>query len=52
MTKLQEIKRPNGSLVYPVYIPGEIITELGLVKGDELDITTEKERIIITKARA
>jgi|GEM_PF-1759337 len=36
MAKLQRIKRSNGSVVYSVNIPLEIIEELGWRKGDTL----------------
>lgn len=38
MPKLQMIKRVNGSLVYSVNIPLEIIEELGWKKGAYLSI--------------
>ena len=40
MPKLQRIKRSNGSLVYSVNIPLEIIEELEWEKGNELDLET------------
>ena len=36
MPKLQRIKRSNGSLVYSINIPLEIIEELEWEKGSEL----------------
>ena len=38
MTKLQRIKRANGSVIYSVNIPKEIIEELGWEKGTNLDL--------------
>ena len=38
MPKLQRIKRSNGSLVYSVNIPLEIIEQLGWEKGNGLNI--------------
>ena len=38
MPKLQRIKRSNGSLVYSVNIPLEIIEELEWEKGTKLSI--------------
>ena len=43
MPKLQRIKRSNGSVVYSVNIPLEIIEELEWVKG--LSLTTEIQEI-------
>ena len=44
MPKLQRIKRSNGSLVYSVNIPLEIIEELGWEKGTELSLEIQKVR--------
>jgi len=38
MPKLQKIKRANGSLVYSVNFPLEIIEELGWEKGQKLGV--------------
>lgn len=38
MPKLQRIKRANGSLVYSVNIPLEVIEELGWEKGNNLSL--------------
>jgi len=38
MPILQRIKRSNGSLVYSVNVPLELIEELGWEKGDELEL--------------
>ena len=42
MPKLQRIKRSNGSLVYSVNIPLEIIEELAWEKGIDLDLEIQK----------
>ena len=42
MPKLQRIKRANGSLVYSVNIPLEIIEELGWEKGNTLLLEIER----------
>ncbi len=42
MAKLQKIKRSNGSVVYSVNIPLEIIEELDWEKGAELSIEIQK----------
>ena len=50
MAKLQKIKRANGSLVYSVNIPLEIIDELKWEKGDNLILEKDnlnKDSIII-----
>lgn len=39
MPKLQRITRPNGSHVYSVNIPLEIIDEIKWEKGDELEVS-------------
>lgn len=44
MPKLQRIKRSNGSLVFSLNIPLEIIEELGWKKGIELSIEIQKVR--------
>ncbi len=44
MPKLQRIKRSNGSLVFSVNIPLEIIEELDWAKGTELNLEIEKVR--------
>ena len=53
MPKLQRIKRANGSLVYSVNIPLEIIEELEWEKGTQLDLETKELKegfgIIISK---
>ena len=52
MPKLQRIKRSNGSLVFSVNIPLEIIEELCWKKGDDLSLENknigEKDIIIIS----
>jgi len=45
MAKLQKIKRSNGSVVYSVNIPLEIIEELDWEKGAELSIEIQKVRV-------
>ena len=47
MPKLQRIKRANGSLVYSVNIPLEIIEELNWEKGIKLSLEIEKGSLII-----
>jgi hypothetical protein len=42
MTKLQMIERANGSCVFSVNIPLEIIEEIGWGKGIELLLETKK----------
>lgn len=45
MPKLQRIKRANGSLVYSMNIPLEVIEELDWKKGEELDLEVQKVRV-------
>ena len=45
MPKLQRIKRSNGSVVFSVNIPLEIIEELEWEKGAELSIEIQKVRV-------
>ena len=45
MPKLQRIKRSNGSVVFSVNIPLEIIEELDWEKGTELSMEIEKVRV-------
>jgi hypothetical protein len=45
MPKLQRIMRSNGSFVYSVNIPLEIIEVLGWDKGIELSVETQKVRV-------
>jgi len=42
MPKLQRIKRSNGSLVFSVNIPLEVIEELGWEKGTDLSLEIKK----------
>ena len=44
MPKLQRIKRSNGSLVFSVNIPLEIIEQLDWEKGNELSLEIRKVR--------
>lgn len=44
MPKLQRIKRANGSLVFSVNIPLELIEEIGWEKGIELKLESKKVR--------
>lgn len=44
MPKLQRIKRSNGSVVFSINIPLEIIEELEWEKGKELSLETQKVR--------
>lgn len=41
MSKLQEIKRQNGSVVNSVNLPKEELEKVGWHKGDELIISAE-----------
>ena len=45
MPKLQRIKRSNGSVVFSVNIPLEIIEELDWEKGTELSMEIGKVRV-------
>ncbi|HEA46467.1 MAG TPA: hypothetical protein ENH99_01670 [Candidatus Pacearchaeota archaeon] len=45
MPKLQRILRANGSVVFSVNIPLEIVEELNWKKGQELDIEIHKVRV-------
>ena len=45
MPKLQRIKRSNGSVVFSVNIPLEIIEELDWKKGIELILEIQKVRV-------
>ena len=45
MPKLQRIKRSNGSVVFSMNIPLEIIEELDWEKGTELSIEIQKVRV-------
>jgi len=45
MAKLQKILRSNGSVVYSVNIPLEIIEELEWGKGAELSMEIQKVRV-------
>jgi len=51
MPKLQKIKRQNGSEVYSVNLPLEIIENLGWQKGEELDSVQEDESILLSKKK-
>lgn len=42
MPKLQRIKRSNGSLVFSINIPLEIIEELCWEKGNELNLEVKR----------
>lgn len=44
MPKLQRIKRSNGSVVFSVNIPLEIIEELEWLKGDNLSLEIQNTR--------
>lgn len=47
MAKLQSIKRTNGSVVFSVNIPIDIVESLNLTKGDEFDINVNDNNDII-----
>jgi antitoxin component of MazEF toxin-antitoxin module len=42
MTKLQEIKRKDETVVYSIYIPAEVIEQLHWEKGEELTIESNE----------
>lgn len=42
MSKLQQIKRANGSIIYSINIPQEIMEDVEWKKGDELEVTATK----------
>ena len=46
MTKLQTIKRKNGSIVHFAYFPKESIEQAKFQKGDELMIECKEEGVI------
>ena len=50
MSKLQEIKRPNGTKVHFTYIPEDLLNKLEWLKGDELhfDISEKDGRSFLT----
>ena len=43
MSRLQEIKRQNGSVIHNVNLPKEELEKLDWKKGDELNIIAEPE---------
>ncbi len=47
MPKLQRIKRSNGSVVFSVNLPLEIIEELDLKKGDNISLEIKEGQIIM-----
>lgn len=49
MPKIQKIKRKNGSDVYSVNLPLEIIEYLDWQKGQELDAIEDHGRVILSK---
>ncbi len=49
MVKLQKTIRGNGSIVYSMNIPLDIIDQIGWEKGDELEMIKNFDRLIITK---
>ena len=50
MTKLQEIKRKNGTTVNVLYIPNKVIEEAGLFKGDVVSVVVEASGVLrVTK---
>ena len=46
MTKLQTIKRKNGSLVHFAYFPKEAVEQAEIQKGDELFIECKEKGVI------
>lgn len=48
MTKLQSITRKNGTQVFVLYIPLELVDQAHLAKGDELELTYDQEMNEIT----
>ena len=51
MSKLQRIKRSNGSCIFSVNIPLEAIEELNWEKGSELRLIVVKGKLIISKEK-
>ena len=55
MPRLQKIKRSNGSLVYNINIPLEIIEQLDWEKGDDLTLEIQDsefgKKVIIFKKK-
>jgi antitoxin component of MazEF toxin-antitoxin module len=49
MVKLQRVVRSNGSELYSVNLPLELVEMLAWQKGDELEISEQKSQIIIKK---
>jgi len=47
MPKLQCIKRANGSLVYSINIPLNIINAMGLKKGDNLSVEISADSSLV-----
>jgi len=48
MAKLQKTIRANGSVIYSMNFPQEIIEQTGWQKGDELELVKNFDRVIIT----
>ena len=42
MSKLQRIKRANGSVIYSINIPQDIMELIEWKKGEELEVTATK----------
>lgn len=49
MAKLQQSNRANNRIVYSVYIPTEIITNLFWTKETELILEEENDKLVIYK---
>lgn len=50
MPKLQEIERKNGSKVYSVNLPLEVVENLEWKKGQDLEAKEDDGKIIISKS--
>ena len=50
MTKLQMIKRANGSVSYSTNIPIAMINDLGWKKGDIINLSVVSRKLIVTKS--
>lgn len=51
MVKLQKTIRGNGSILWSVNLPLDIISQMGWERGDKLDVTKNFDLIIISKTK-
>ncbi len=51
MSKLQSIKRTNGSIVHSTYLPKEEVEKVGWEKGDNLEVKASGDSLVITKSK-